>query len=98
MIPENDPQTLGLIKSGKTIGCFQLESPLVRGVIRKMQTESIEDTVVAVAVIRPGVGDSLMKDEYILRRGGLRPTHYAHPFLEPVLKETYGLTIYQEQV
>jgi len=97
-IPEDDPETLRLIKSGKTIGCFQLESPLVRGVIRKMQTESIEDTVVAVAVIRPGVGDSLMKDEYILRRGGLRPTHYAHPFLEPVLKETYGLTIYQEQV
>ena len=97
-IPENDPDTLRLIKSGNTIGCFQLESPLVRGVIRKMQTEKLEDTVVTVAVIRPGVGDSVMKDEYILRRGGLRPTHYAHPFLEPVLKETYGLTIYQEQV
>ena len=97
-IPEDDPETLRLIKSGKTIGCFQLESPLVRGVIQKMQIESIEDTVVTVAVIRPGVGDSAMKDEYILRRGGLRPTHYAHPFLEPVLKETYGLTIYQEQV
>ncbi|MFQ5707948.1 MAG: DNA polymerase III subunit alpha [bacterium] len=97
-IPEEDPQTIALIKSGQTLGCFQLESPLVRGVLRKMQTESIEDTVVAVAVIRPGVGDSGMKDEYILRRGGLRPPRYAHPMLEPVLKETYGLTIYQEQV
>jgi DNA-directed DNA polymerase III PolC len=97
-IPENDPDTIRQIKSGKTLGCFQLESPLVRGVLRKMQTESINDTVVAVAVIRPGVGDSLMKDEYILRRGGLRQTTYSHPVLEPVLNETHGLTIYQEQV
>ncbi|MFQ6115859.1 MAG: OB-fold nucleic acid binding domain-containing protein, partial [bacterium] len=92
------PQTIRLIKSGQTLGCFQLESPLVRGILRKMQTENIEDTVAAVAVIRPGVGDSVMKDEYILRRGGLRPPRYAHPILEPVLKETYGLTVYQEQV
>ncbi|MFQ5674857.1 MAG: DNA polymerase III subunit alpha [bacterium] len=97
-IPEDDPETIRLIKSGNTIGCFQLESPLVRGVIRKMQTDSLEDTVVTVAVIRPGVGDSLMKDEYILRRGGLRRTQYAHPLLEPVLRETHGLTIYQEQI
>ncbi|MFQ5675920.1 MAG: DNA polymerase III subunit alpha, partial [bacterium] len=97
-IPEDDPKTIRLIKSGKTLGCFQLESPLVRGILRKMQTDNIEDTVVAVAVIRPGVGDSGMKDEYILRRGGLRASRYAHPILEPVLKETYGLTIYQEQV
>lgn len=97
-IPENDPDTIKLIKSGKTLGCFQLESPLVRGVLRKMQIDSVEDTVVAVAIIRPGVGDSTIKDEYILRRAGLRQTHYAHPILEPVLSETHGLTIYQEQV
>ncbi len=97
-IPEDDPQTIRMIKSGKTLGCFQLESPLVRGVLRKMQTDSIEDTVAAVAVIRPGVGDSAMKDEYILRRAGVHQPHYAHPILEPVLKETYGLTVYQEQV
>ncbi|MFQ5602980.1 MAG: DNA polymerase III subunit alpha [bacterium] len=97
-IPEDDSRTIEMIKSGQTLGCFQLESPLVRGILRKMQTDNIEDTVVAVAVIRPGVGDSGMKDEYILRRGGLRPPRYAHPILEPVLKETYGLTIYQEQV
>ena len=70
----------------------------MRGILRKMQTDNIEDTVVAVAVIRPGVGDSGMKDEYILRRGGLHAPRFAHPILEPVLKETYGLTIYQEQV
>lgn len=97
-IPENDPKTIRMIKSGQTLGCFQLESPLVRGVLRKMQTDSVEDTVVAVAVIRPGVGDSGMKDEYILRRGGVHPARYSHPILEPVLKETHGLTIYQEQV
>lgn len=97
-IPDDDPETIGMIKAGQTLGCFQLESPLVRGVLRKMQTDSVEDMVVAVAVIRPGVGDSGIKDEYILRRGGKRPTRYAHPILEPVLKETHGLTIYQEQV
>ncbi len=97
-IPEDDPATIRLIKSGLTMGCFQLESPLVRGILRKMQTDNIEDTVAAVAVIRPGVGDSGMKDEYILRRGGKSPPRYTHPILEPVLKETYGLTIYQEQV
>ncbi len=97
-IPEDDPETIKMIKSGQTLGCFQLESPLVRGVLRKMQTDSVEDTVVAVAVIRPGVGDSGMKDEYILRRSGKRKARYSHPILEPVLKETHGLTIYQEQV
>lgn len=97
-IPEDDSETIKMIKSGQTLGCFQLESPLVRSVLRKMQTDNVEDTVVAVAVIRPGVGDSGMKDEYILRRGGVHPARYPHPILEPVLKETHGLTIYQEQV
>lgn len=97
-IPERDPETIALIKSGQTLGCFQLESPLIRGILRKMQTDSIEDTVAAVAVIRPGVGDSGMKDEYILRRGGVRPARYPHPIVEPILRETYGLTIYQEQL
>lgn len=97
-IPQDDPATIRMIKSGKTLGCFQLESPLVRGVLRKMRTDSIDDTVVAVAVIRPGVGDSVVKDEYILRRGGLRTTRYMHPVLESILGETHGLIIYQEQV
>jgi len=97
-IPDNDPATIRMIKSGKTLGCFQLESPLVRGVIRKMQTDSLDDTVAAVAVIRPGVGDSAIKDEYILRRGGVRPLQYSHPILEPVLKDTFGMAVFQEQV
>lgn len=97
-IPPNDAKTIAMIKAGQTLGCFQLESPLVRSVLRKMQTDSVEDTVVAVALIRPGVGDSGLKDEYILRRAGVHPVPYTHPILEPVLNETYGLTIYQEQV
>lgn len=98
VIPKNDAKTIAMIKSGQTLGCFQLESPLVRSVLRKMQTDSVEDTVVAVALIRPGVGDTGLKDEYILRRGGIHSVPYTHPILEPVLNETYGLTIYQEQV
>ena len=98
VIQEDDPDTIAMIKAGQTLGCFQLESPLVRGVLRKMQTDNIDDTVVVVAVIRPGVGDSFMKDEYIMRRGGVRPSRYLHPCLEPVLGETHGLIIYQEQV
>jgi DNA-directed DNA polymerase III PolC len=98
IIPENDPETIKLIRSGDTLGCFQLESPLVRGVLRKMQTDCIEDAVVAVAVIRPGVGDSVLKDDYILRRGGVKKPEYVHPILEPVIGDTHGVTIYQEQI
>jgi len=99
-IPENDPAITQFIRSGLTLGCFQLESPAMRGLIKKMLIENVEDVIVAVALIRPGASGSGggMKEVYIKRRAGLEQTTYLHPSLEPALGDTYGVTIYQEQV
>lgn len=97
-IPENDPQVTAFIRSGNTMGCFQLESPAMRGLLRKMNIDSVDDVITAVALIRPGASGSGMKDVYIARRAGLEEVKYIAPALSPVLKDTYGVIIYQEQV
>lgn len=97
-IPEDDPQVTGFIRSGNTMGCFQLESPAMRGLLKKMQIQNVDDVITAVAVIRPGAAGSGMKDVYIRRRAGLEKTTYVHPSLAPALNDTYGVVIYQEQV
>jgi len=97
-IPEDDPAVTAFIRSGHTLGCFQLESPAMRGLLKKMAIESVEDVIVAVALIRPGASGSGMKEVYIRRRAGLEQTEYLHPSLKPALEETYGVVIYQEQV
>jgi DNA polymerase III alpha subunit len=98
VIPENDSNVIALLCSGLSLGCFQTESPAMRGLLKKMQIDGVDDVIVAVAVIRPGAADSGMKEIYIQRRGGLLEVEYAHPALKPVLEETYGCIIYQEQV
>lgn len=98
VIPENDPNVIALLRSGLSLGCFQIESPGMRGLLKKMQIDGVDDVIVAVAVIRPGAADSGMKEIYVQRRGGLLQVEYAHPALKPVLEETYGCIIYQEQV
>jgi DNA-directed DNA polymerase III PolC len=97
-IPENDPAVTHYIRSGQTMGCFQLESPAMRGLLKKMQIQSVDDVIAAVALIRPGASGSGMKDVYIRRRAGLEEISYVHPTLAPALDETYGVIIYQEQV
>jgi DNA polymerase-3 subunit alpha len=97
-IPENDARVIGLISSGKTMGCFQLESPAMRGLLKKMRIETVDDVITAVALIRPGASGSGMKEVYIRRRAGLEQISYVHPALAAVLDETYGVIIYQEQV
>jgi len=97
-IPEDDPETLRMLRQGKGLGCFQLESPAMRGLLKKMQIENLEDIIAAISLIRPGPAEGGMKDVYIRRRAGLEPTTYPHPSLEPILKETYGIILYQEQV
>ena len=95
---ENDPATLQFIRSAETIGCFQLESPGMRGLLRKMQVDSLDDVIAAISLIRPGPAEGGMKDVYIRRRAGLEEVTYPHPALEPILKSTYGVILYQEQV
>jgi len=97
-IPEDDPNVTAFIRSGNTLACFQLESPAMRGLIKKMKIENVNDVIVAVALIRPGAAGSGMKEIYIKRRAGLEKTDYVHPALAPALEDTYGVVIYQEQV
>ncbi len=97
-IPEGDKNTMRMIMDGRTIGCFQLESPAVRGLIKKMQIKDLIDIIAAIAVIRPGPAEGGMKDAFIRRRAGQEKITYMHPMLEPILKETYGIVVYQEQV
>lgn len=98
MIPENDPNVTQLLRSGLSMGCFQTESPGMRGLLRKMQIDNVDDIITAVALIRPGAANSGMKDLYIQRRAGLAEVEYVHPSLKPVLEDTYGGVVYQEQV
>lgn len=98
VIPENDPNVTALLRSGLSMGCFQTESPGMRGLLKKMQIDNMDDVITAVALIRPGAANSGMKDLYIQRRAGLTEIDYPHPALQPILKDTYGNIIYQEQV
>ncbi len=97
-IPMGDSETLMMIRNGNTIGCFQLESPAMRGLLKKMTIQNLDDIIVAVALIRPGPSEGGMKDLYIKRRAGIEPVEYLHPSLEPILKDTCGIIVYQEQV
>jgi DNA polymerase III alpha subunit len=98
IIPENDPNVIALLRSGLSLGCFQTESPGMRGLLKKMQIEGVDDVITAVALIRPGAANSGMKDQYIQRRAGLAQIDYLHPALQTVLSDSYGNIIYQEQV
>jgi len=98
MLPEDDKPTIKMIMEGETIGCFQLESPGMRSLLKKMKIENMDDIIAAISVIRPGPAEGGMKDLYIKRRAGLEKVGYPHPCLEPVLRETYGIVLYQEQV
>jgi len=86
------------IRSGNTIGCFYIESPAMRHVLKKLNCESYETLVAASSIIRPGVGRSGMMNEYINRHNNPNNFQYLHPKLEELLKETYGVMVYQEDV
>ena len=86
------------IKVGNTIGCFYIESPAMRHVLKKLGCENYETLVAASSIIRPGVGRSGMMREYIYRHNNPDKFEYLHPRLEELLKETYGVMVYQEDV
>jgi DNA polymerase-3 subunit alpha len=95
-IPFDDPLTYQMLAAGDTVGVFQLESSGMRDVLRKMKADCIEDIIAIVALYRPGPMDNIPK--FIACKKGEEKPDYLHPLLEPVLKETYGVTVYQEQV
>ena len=95
-IPLDDNNTFDLLKKGKTIGCFQLESSGVQEYLKKLSPDRFDDIVAMISLYRPGPMEFI--ESYIKRKHGKEDIIYLHPMLEPVLKETYGITIYQEQV
>lgn len=86
------------LKKGNTIGCFYIESPATRHVVKKLNCENYETLVAASSIIRPGVGRSGMMKEYIYRHNNPTKFQYLHPKLEEILKDTYGVMVYQEDV
>ena len=94
-IPLDDQKTFELLQSGDTLGIFQLESIGITNVIKKMKPTHFEDLVAVLALYRPGPMDNI--DTYIKRKN-VESFEYLHPLLEPILKDTYGIIIYQEQI
>ena len=96
--PGSDPAAQALVREGKTMGCFYIESPGMRNLLQKLRVDSFEKLTAASSIIRPGVSSSGMMQAYINRHNGKEAITYLHPKLEEVLSETYGIMIYQEDV
>ena len=94
----NDSKVFELLSAGKTTAVFQLESPGMKDLIKRLKPTKFEEIVALLALFRPGPLDSGMHDEFVNRKNGKVPVTYPHKLLEPVLSETYGVILYQEQV
>ena len=79
-----------------SIGVFQIESTGMQGMLKQIKPDNIEDIVALISLYRPGPMDNI--PTYIRRKHGLEPVEYMHPKMEPILKDTYGIIVYQEQV
>ena len=97
-IPLDDSDTYDLFKRGDTTAVFQLESSGIKKLIRQLQPDNFEDIVALVALYRPGPLQSGMVEDFIQRKHGRAKIEYPHPNLAPILKSTYGVIVYQEQV
>lgn len=95
-IPLDDKKTFDLICAVDTVGVFQLESEGMKNLIRQMKPHNFEDVVATIALFRPGPMENI--PEYLARRAKPETIDYIHPNLEPILKHTYGIMIYQEQI
>lgn len=98
LIPLHDTQTLRLLKACQSTAVFQLESHGMRDLIKRLQPDCFEDLIALVALFRPGPLQSGMVDDFINRKHGRAKVIYPHPKLEPILRPTYGVILYQEQV
>lgn len=94
----NDEKVYRTLRSGNTLGIFQLESSGMQEFNRRLQPSGIDDAIALLALFRPGPMESGMSDEYIDRKHGRSPVSYTFKELEPILKSTYGVIVYQEQV
>jgi DNA polymerase III subunit alpha len=94
----DDPETYRLLARGDTVGVFQMGEPGMRRFLTELKPSNFEDVIAAISLFRPGTLDSGMSEVYIRRKHGKEAITYDHPMLEPVLRDTYGIILYQEQV
>ncbi|MBL3538859.1 DNA polymerase III subunit alpha [Aminivibrio sp.] len=97
-IPLDDQASYEMLQKADTLGVFQLESSGMRQLLKKLRVDCFEDLIAVLAMYRPGPLGSGMVDQYIRCKHGRAKVEYIHPLLEDVLKETYGVVLYQEQV
>jgi DNA polymerase III subunit alpha len=97
-LEEGDPDTIKLWKTGHTIGCFQIESPGMRGLLKKLHVDNLEILTAASSLIRPGPAGAGMMKKFINRYNGDEKVEYIHPALKPLLEKTLGVMVYQEDV
>ncbi len=98
LLPLDDHKTYESLGRGDTVGVFQMESGGMRKLLSDLRPTCFEDLIAVLALYRPGPLDSGMVEEFIKRKRGKEPIQYLHRALEPILKETYGVIVYQEQV
>lgn len=94
----NDEPTKELIRTGRTKGCFYIESPAMIGLLRKLRTDTFDNLTAASSVIRPGVAQSGMMQEFIMRHRDPTKRSHVHPIMGELMKSTYGVMVYQEDV
>jgi DNA polymerase-3 subunit alpha len=97
-LPDDIKKNHKLLESGDLEGVFQLESDGMKQIVKDLKPSGIEDVSSILALYRPGPLDAGLIDEFIDRKHGKKPIRYEHPLLEPILKETYGIMVYQEQI
>ncbi len=97
-IPLDDAPTYQLLGRGECLGIFQMESDGMRELAQRVKLDKFEEIIAFVALYRPGPLQSGMAEDFVKRKHGQAPVTYLHPILEPILKETYGIILYQEQV
>jgi len=97
-IPGEDAATSEIVRHGRTIGCFQIESPGMRATLREIQASSVDDLMVALALYRPGPLTGGLKDDFVRRHRGEAEVTHLHAALAPLLADTFGVILYQEQV
>lgn len=98
MVDIDDEKTFEFMRSAQTHSLFQIESSGMRELVKKMELQNLEELSALLALFRPGPLESGMVDDFIERKHGRQEVEYPHPALEDVLKNTYGVILYQEQV
>ncbi|MFH1681780.1 MAG: DNA polymerase III subunit alpha, partial [Candidatus Eisenbacteria bacterium] len=97
-VPHDDEKTAALLRDGKTLGCFQIESPGMRNLLKMLGSSSMKGTIDAHSLIRPGPASSGMKELFVRRAHGLEPAAVPHPAMEELLADSHGILLYEEDV